>query len=63
MKMLMREQFVSSNDVMPSNKLVLPLLYDDCTSNSCDKKELCDDSFITYMHNLGTNLILFLPIL
>jgi hypothetical protein len=38
MKMLMRERFVSSNDVMPSNKLELPLLHDDCTSNSCDKK-------------------------
>jgi hypothetical protein len=49
MKMLMRERFVSSNDVMPSNKLELPLLHDDCTSNSCDKKELCDDSSITYM--------------
>jgi hypothetical protein len=52
MKMLMRERFVSSNDVMPSNKLELPLLPDDCTSNSCDKKELCDDSSITYMPQL-----------
>jgi hypothetical protein len=52
MKMLMRQRFVSSNDVMPSNKLELPLLHDDCTSNSCDKKELCDDSSITYMPQL-----------
>jgi hypothetical protein len=40
MKMLMREQFVSSDDAMPSNKLELPLLHDDCTSNSCDKKRV-----------------------
>jgi hypothetical protein len=40
MKMLMREQFVSSNDVLPSNKLELPLLHDNCTSNSCDKKRV-----------------------
>jgi hypothetical protein len=47
MKMLMRERFVSSNDVMPSNNLELPLLHADCTSDLCDKKELCDDSSIT----------------
>jgi hypothetical protein len=52
MKMLMKERFVSYNDVMPSNKFELPLLHDDCTSNSCDKKELCDDSSITYMPQL-----------
>jgi hypothetical protein len=52
MKMLMKERFVSSNDVIHSNKLELPLLHDDCTSNSCDKKELCDDSSITYMPQL-----------
>jgi hypothetical protein len=56
MKMLMRERFVSSNDVMPSNKRELPLLHDDCTSNSCDKKELCDDSSITYMPQLENKL-------
>jgi hypothetical protein len=56
MKMLMRDRFVSSNDVMPSNKLELPLLHDDCTSNSCDKKELCDDSSITYMPQLENKL-------
>jgi hypothetical protein len=56
MKMLMRQRFVSSNDVMPSNKLELPLLHDDCTSNSCDKKELCDDSSITYMPQLEHKL-------
>jgi hypothetical protein len=42
---------------MPSNKFELSLLHDDCTSNSCDKKELCDDSSITYIpqleHKLG----------
>jgi hypothetical protein len=38
MKMLMRERFVSFNDVMPSNKLELHLLHDDCTSKSCDEK-------------------------
>jgi hypothetical protein len=31
MKMLMTKRFVCSNDVMPSNKLELPLLHDDCT--------------------------------
>jgi hypothetical protein len=56
MKMLMRDQFVSSNDVMPSNKLELPLLHGDCTSNSCDKKELCDYSSITYMPQLEHKL-------
>jgi hypothetical protein len=56
MKMLMRERFVSSNDDIPSNKLELPLLHDDCTSNSCDKKELCDDSSITYMPQLEHKL-------
>jgi hypothetical protein len=40
MKMLMTKRFVSSNDVMPSNKLELPLLHDDCTNNSCDKKRV-----------------------
>jgi hypothetical protein len=35
-----RESFVSSNDVMASNKLELPLLPDDCTSNSCDKLDI-----------------------
>jgi hypothetical protein len=38
--MLTRESFVSSNDVMASNKLELPLLPDDCTSNSCDKLDI-----------------------
>jgi hypothetical protein len=56
MKMLMRERFVSSNDVIPSNKLELPSLHDDCTSNSCDKKELCDDSSIIYMPQLEHKL-------
>jgi hypothetical protein len=56
MKMLMRKRFVSSNDVTSSNKLELPLLHDDCTSNSCDKKELCDDSSITYMPQLEHKL-------
>jgi hypothetical protein len=56
MKMLMRERFVSSNDVMPSNKLELPLLCDDYASNSCDKKELCDYSSITYMPQLEHKL-------
>jgi hypothetical protein len=56
MKMLMRERFVSSNDVIPSNKLELALLHDDCTSNSCDKKELGDDSSITYMPQLEHKL-------
>jgi hypothetical protein len=41
---------------MPSNKLELPLLHDDCTSNFCDKKELCDDSSITYMPQLENKL-------
>jgi hypothetical protein len=49
MKALMREQFVSSHDIMPSNKSELPLLHDDCTIDSCDNKELSDDSSITYM--------------
>jgi hypothetical protein len=57
MKMLMRERFVSSHDVMPLNKFELLLLHDDCTSNSCDKKELCYDSSFTYIprfeHKLG----------
>jgi hypothetical protein len=56
MKMLMRERFVSSNEFMPSNKIELPLLHDDCTGNSCDKKELCDDSSITYMPQLEHKL-------
>jgi hypothetical protein len=56
MKMLMRERFVSYNDGKPSNKLELPLLHDDCTSNSCDKKELCDYSSITYMPQLEHKL-------
>jgi hypothetical protein len=56
MKMLIRERFVSSNDVMPSNKLELPLLHNDCTSNSCDKKELCDYSSVTYMPQLEHKL-------
>jgi hypothetical protein len=41
---------------MPSNKLELTLLQDDCTSNSCDKKELYDDSSITYMLQLENKL-------
>jgi hypothetical protein len=41
---------------MPSTKLELPLLHDDCTSNSCDKKELYDDSSITYMPQLKHKL-------
>jgi hypothetical protein len=56
MKDLMREQFVSSQDVMASNKSKLPLLHDDCTTNSCDNKELCDDSSITYMPQLKNKL-------
>jgi hypothetical protein len=56
MKMLMRERFVSPNDAMPSNKLELSLLHDYCTSNSCDKKELCDNSSITYMPQLEHKL-------
>jgi hypothetical protein len=56
MKMLMRERFVSSNDIISSNKLELPLLHDDCASNFYDKKELCDDSAITYMPQLEHKL-------
>jgi hypothetical protein len=41
---------------MPPNKLELPLLHDDCTSNSCGKEELCDDSSITYMPQLENKL-------
>jgi hypothetical protein len=48
MKTLMREHFVSSHYVIPSNKSKLPLLHDDCTINSCVNKELSDDSSITY---------------
>jgi hypothetical protein len=63
MKMLMRERFVSSNDVMPSNKLELPLLHNNCTNNSCDKNSCVIILLLLICHNLSTNLILFLPIL
>jgi hypothetical protein len=56
MKALMREQFVSSHDVMTSNKSELPLLHDDCTTDSCDNIELSDDSSITYMPQLENKL-------
>jgi hypothetical protein len=62
MKMLMRERFFSSNDVIPSNKFELHLLHD-CTSNSCDKKSFVMILLLLICHNLSTNLILFLPIL
>jgi hypothetical protein len=55
-KALIREQFVSSHDVMPSNKSELPLLHNDCTTDSCNNKELSDDSFITYMPQLENKL-------
>jgi hypothetical protein len=48
MKTLMREHFVSSHDVIASNNSELPLLHDDCTTDSCDNKESSDDSSITY---------------
>jgi hypothetical protein len=51
-----REQFVCSYDVMPSNKYELPLLHDDFTIDSCDNKELSDDSSITYMPQLENKL-------
>jgi hypothetical protein len=56
MKALMRERFVSSNDAMPSNISELPLSHDDCTTDSCDNKELIDDSSITYMPQLENKL-------
>jgi predicted transcriptional regulator len=36
--------------------LSYPLLHDDCTSNSCDKKDVCDDSSIIYMPQLEHKL-------
>jgi hypothetical protein len=56
MKTRIREQFVSSHDVMYSNKSELPLLHDDCTTNFCDNKELSDGSSITYMPQLENEL-------
>ena len=56
MKALMRERFVSSNDAMPSNISKLPLSHDDCTTDSCENKELSDDSSITYMPQLENKL-------
>jgi hypothetical protein len=56
MKVLMGAQFISSYDAMPSNKAKLPLLHDDCTTDSCDNKELCDDSSINYIPQLENKL-------
>jgi hypothetical protein len=56
MKALMRENFVSSHNVMPSNKFELCLLHVDYTIDSCDNKELSDDSSITYMLQLENKL-------
>jgi hypothetical protein len=56
MKVLMREQFVSSHHAMTSNRSKLLLLHDDCTIDSFDNKELSDDSSINYMPKLENKL-------
>jgi hypothetical protein len=63
MKMFMRERFVFSNDVMPSNKLEL-LYYKMIVLVSLVIIKSCVMILLLLIcHNLSTNLILFLPIL
>jgi hypothetical protein len=66
LKALMRQQFVSMDDIknnlsnctdiMPSDKSELPLLQEDCLVVPCDKEELCDYNTIVSITQLDNKL-------